>query len=195
MKKFSKIFSVIVIVLTVLVFLGAAAMVVPKWFGYYPYIVLSGSMEPNIQTGALAIVDANDTDVEVGDIVTYALSSSGNIGIGNGRELAAKDGTFVTHRIVDTYGNGWYITQGDANEGADANPVSEKQIVGTFLFSIPKLGRILNNLGSTGIIIIIGAMVGLNIASILFSYATKEDDEESDDEEGDDIDNLPDAQE
>lgn len=71
MKSFSKAFGRIVLILTVVIALVASVFVVPKLFGINPYVVLSGSMEPQIHTGAIAFVNTKDTAVKVGDVVTY----------------------------------------------------------------------------------------------------------------------------
>ena len=73
MKSFSKAFGRIVLILTVVIALVASVFVVPKLFGINPYVVLSGSMEPQIHTGAIAFVNTKDTAVKVGDVVTYPI--------------------------------------------------------------------------------------------------------------------------
>ena len=75
MKSFSKAFGRIVLILTVVIALVASVFVVPKLFGINPYVVLSGSMEPQIHTGAIAFVNTKDTAVKVGDVVTYRLAN------------------------------------------------------------------------------------------------------------------------
>ena len=101
--------------MTLLAFLTAAVFMIPGLFGIRPYIVLSGSMEPAIHTGAVAFIDTRDRDCEPGEIVTYRLSG--------------KDGdVFVTHR-VEAVSGGVYITKGDANQVSDLSPVRQDQIV------------------------------------------------------------------
>ena len=75
MKSFSKAFGRIVLILTDVIALVASVFVVPKLFGINPYVVLSGSMEPQIHTGAIAFVNTKDTAVKVGDVVTYRLAN------------------------------------------------------------------------------------------------------------------------
>lgn len=113
--------------LTILIIPLAAAFVIPKAAGLTPYIVKSGSMEPAIGTGAVIFVNTGDKNVRTGDIVTYRLGGT------EGRE------TLVTHRIVGME-NGMYITKGDANDGRDQYLVAEEQLVGTYLYQIPKIG-------------------------------------------------------
>ncbi len=132
MRLFIRIFNSFVTVITVTSLLVAGAFVIPWAFGINPYIVLSGSMEPEIHTGAVVIVNTKDTEVETGDIVTYRLPKT------DGSE------SLVTHRIIGEDEDG-YITKGDANDVEDMTRVKKEQIVGTCMFSIPMLGYLLAN--------------------------------------------------
>ena len=90
----------------------------PGVLGIRPAVVLSGSMEPVIQTGDLIFLhDIDADDLEEGDVICY-LSS----------------GKAVTHRIVgmtsDGEGERRYITQGDANNAEDRLAVTSGQIQG-----------------------------------------------------------------
>jgi signal peptidase I len=92
----------------------------PGVFGVKPAVVLSGSMEPTIQTGDLiAVTDCDPTALHEGDVVCY-LSS----------------GKAITHRIasVTTGEDGQlrYVTQGDANNAADRLPVTVDQVQGVW---------------------------------------------------------------
>ena len=92
----------------------------PGVFGVKPAVVLSGSMEPTIQTGDLiTVTDCDPTALHEGDVVRY-LSS----------------GKAITHRIasVTTGEDGQlrYVTQGDANNAADRLPVTVDQVQGVW---------------------------------------------------------------
>lgn len=102
----------------------------PGVFGVKPAIVLSGSMEPTIQTGDLIFIHNTDTqELQEGDVICYLAS-----------------GTAVTHRIVGTAAGEdsrpRYITRGDANDTQDRLPVAPDQVQGIW-----KGGRI-GGLGS-----------------------------------------------
>ena len=117
-------------VLSMVVFLGllviAGFLFVPKMLGYDEYAVLSGSMEPGIPVGAI-VYDKNFSESEAREVVTYQLSA----------------GTLVTHRIISVdEEEQTVVTQGDANNIADAAPVAWQQIVGVYAFHIPYLGYI-----------------------------------------------------
>lgn len=73
------------------------------------YVVLSGSMEPEIPTGSVVVVDGRKKEWNPGDVITYR---RGNM--------------VVTHRIVEKSEEGYY-TKGDANAEEDAGIVLENR--------------------------------------------------------------------
>ena len=162
MRIIRKAVSIITIAFTAAVILCACIFCVPRLFGYTPYVVLSGSMEPVIHTGSVAFVNTRDTDAVPNDVVAYNL-----------------DGTIVLHRIISETTEG-FITMGDANEAPDANPVEKQQVVGTFAFSIPAAGYLLSAVErhplqsgpftvATGILMIIGMVILLNTVEYFLS--------------------------
>lgn len=106
----------------------------PTVFGYQLKTVLSGSMEPGIQTGSIiAIKPGGDmTRFEKGDVITFMES----------------DDKLITHRITEVKGEGQkvqYITKGDNNDAADLNPVLPTNVVGEYKdFTVPYLGYFMN---------------------------------------------------
>lgn len=101
-----------------------------------PLIVISGSMEPNIQTGDLVIArNLATADVEVGDVVTLHSELTGKL---------------VTHRVtgVSPIGNGtWEITmKGDANDEPDLETYTVGTSVLTPAVQIPMGGKVLSEL-------------------------------------------------
>lgn len=109
--------------------------------GFQPYynsfIVTSGSMEPEIQTGALLYtIDVSPEDVMVGDTITY---SSGS-----------EEG-FTTHEVIEKNSSSNQITfrtQGIANDSPDPGIVNSDQLEGKKLFSIPFLGYLITWAGT-----------------------------------------------
>lgn len=91
---------------------------------YKAFVILSGSMEPVILTGSVAIVHPKSS-YQVGDIITFKT--------GGGKS------DFVTHRISEIKENE-LITKGDANEEVDGAAVLSNKVIGKVLFSIPYLG-------------------------------------------------------
>lgn len=86
------------------------------------FVVLTDSMTPTVLSGAVVYV-FDTGDYETGDVVTFT-----------------KNDRTVTHRIVETTAAG-YHTKGDANDVRDDGIVTERQIVGEVLFSVPVYGK------------------------------------------------------
>ena len=129
-------------------------------FGYKPAVVLSGSMEPTIETGSIALIDTKDkTDIKKGDIIAFTV-----------------DNTFITHRVTRIDDEGIH-TKDDGNETADLWVIKEKNITGKTVFWIPKAGYIASWLTSKqGMIIVIGLCAALIIASFL-DFSPKDEEE------------------
>lgn len=152
-----RIFSFLVTFVTIMFSLIAAVFLIMRLIGLSPYIVQSGSMEPEISTGAVAFINTRQTNPEVGDIITYSLESGGSSGA-----------AFVTHRVYAVE-DGLYVTKGDANDAPDAKSVKPEQIIGTYKFQIPGVGFIMAKIKTKLIVIIIIWIVFLNVLSALFS--------------------------
>lgn len=97
--------------------------------GYATLEVVSGSMEPTIQTGDLIIIHQGKKDYQENDIITFM----------------DVNGSFVTHRIVGRTSQG-YLTKGDANKSVDPGYVRKEKIVGTYVFKIHKFGYIVKSI-------------------------------------------------
>lgn len=94
-------------------------------------IVQSGSMEPNIMTGALIVVKPQE-QYDIGDVIMFS-SRHGKVP--------------TTHRIVDINREGdsvSFTTKGDANEEADAEMVALRDVIGVVKLDVPRLGYILD---------------------------------------------------
>jgi signal peptidase len=78
----------------------------------------------------------------VGDMVLVIHEKPANIKIHDIIQYRGAQETII-HRVIDKYtenGQTWFITKGDANNAPDAKPVSETQVTGKVVFTIPKLG-------------------------------------------------------
>jgi len=126
---------------------------VPSIFGFMGLTVLSGSMEPQLKPGDLVVMkSSNPKKVKVNDVITYQNSSN----------------ILVTHRIVDLVNEGEKVlfqTKGDANNVEDLGLVSSEDIIGSYLFHIPKAGYIANFIKSPQGIIVILIVSGLILVS------------------------------
>ena len=156
-----KIVKAIVNVLTTIIIGVGGLILVLYLFGIVPYVVLSGSMEPTIDTGSLCFINKNAKyeDVKEKDIIAFKLS----------------DGTLVTHRAIEITETG-IVTKGDNNDGADSNQVKKDNFVGKNLFWIPKVGYAVKAFQSTkGKIIVITSIVLLFAAGFLFGENKKKE--------------------
>ena len=114
---------ILVLAIFVLVFF-AASRILPN-FRYGLFIIQSGSMEPTIKTGSVA-VDKKFDDYKEQDIITFKRAEK-----------------IITHRItkiVEQNGENLYQTKGDANNGEDLILVRKNDVLGKVLFAIPFLG-------------------------------------------------------
>lgn len=155
MYLFSKIFDVITTVCTIVILIVLGVLILPRFLGINPYVVESPSMTPMISVGAVAYIDTKDTDIAVGDVATYRIQNS-------------EGETLVTHRVKAINEDGSYIFQGDANEVEDANSVQKDQIIGKYVFGIPKLGFLFAGREKALSWILAGLVVSLNVFSAIF---------------------------
>jgi len=106
---------------------------VPDVGGWFPLIVLTDSMYPEIESGDLIINKTVDPEaVQVGDVISFFDPA------GNGT-------TIVTHRVVEVVeenGAKMFRTRGDNNNTEDRLLVGAQDIVGTYRSRIPGAGSI-----------------------------------------------------
>lgn len=99
----------------------------PDILGYKIFVVVSESMEPEINTGDLILVNKNKKP-NIGDIITY------------------KDSETITHRIVNIIEENnttKYITKGDKNATLDKDLVDTSKIEGTYICKISGIGKLI----------------------------------------------------
>lgn len=138
MGKLYKVVSIIILIILIpILFVNGVILVnsfihpdeIPSFFGWKPFIVLSGSMETEIYAGDVAVVKETDTaSLKKGDIIAF---KSGEI--------------VITHRIYDIIqedGETKYITKGDNNNAEDNGYVFTEQIEGIYQFKISRLGNL-----------------------------------------------------
>lgn len=122
----------------------------PDFLGYKPFIVLSGSMEPTINTGDIAIIKKCKADeIKEGDIIAFRSGKS-----------------VITHRIVEINNSdseSKLVTKGDNNNSEDRYPVNLETVEGIFVYRIPKLGNFAMFLQTT-----LGTVIFISIPFILF---------------------------
>ena len=114
----------------------------PSLFGWKAYVILSGSMEPQLQVGDLVIVKETE-NVQVGDIISYRQGNS-----------------VVTHRVCQINETG-YITKGDANNAYDPQSVPFCAIEGKMQCWVPLVGKAVLLLQNKYVMLIICLGFGL----------------------------------
>ena len=135
MKTIRKTWNIISTVLVSLVVLLALLLVGARVFGLQVFTVLSGSMEPTYHTGSLIYVKKVDPyTIQAGQVITFLLDED----------------TIATHRVVAVVPDEEdasvirFRTKGDANASEDGGLVHYKNVIGTPVFTIPKLGYVAN---------------------------------------------------
>lgn len=168
MKKcWSVISAVILTVLVVLLILFGGVRI----FGYTPYMVTSGSMEPEYPVGSLIYVkETPQQEIKAGDVITFYLN----------------DGqTVATHQVYDTdREQELFYTQGINNRDSkgnilhDAEPVKYSSVIGCPVTVIPYLGYV-NRFCTTapGIYILGGAAIVILLLSFFIDSRSGEEKE------------------
>ena len=128
---------IIVVILLPILFINSVIILnsiihpgkIPSFFGWKPFIVLSGSMESEIFPGDIAIVKDVETEgLKVNDVIAFR-----------------SEDIVVTHRIVEIKnedGTLKYKTKGDNNNSQDVGYVLPEQVEGLYKFKISKLGNL-----------------------------------------------------
>lgn len=152
-KSIIKVWNVFTSVLVALVVILALLLVGVRVFGMQVFTVLSGSMEPVYHVGSLIYVKETDPmTLQPGDVITFMLDEN----------------TVATHRIVDVIPDEEdpsvirFQTKGDVNDAVDGSLVHYKNVLGTPVFTIPKLGYLasyIQNPPGTYVAISVGAVL------------------------------------
>ncbi len=135
-------FSVLAILIAVLLLYAIG----PIRFCFVP----TGSMEPNIPTWSLCVVNVRTPYESIGenDVVVYVRKS---------------DGMRIIHRVIEIT-NDALVTKGDANRIDDGPSVTPDNLYGKYLFHIPGIGKPLSLLKTpAGIAITAALFLGLMV--------------------------------
>ena len=192
MKKAGKIFSRIMAVISVVIFifgltifvsvLRASAGKAPSVFGFSVLQVTSGSMEPEIPVGGIVIVRKVKPDsLKVGDVISFY---SNDVDI---------SGKVNTHSIIEIKqsesGEKIFRTKGDANEYADTAAVFEIDLVGKMIMNLGSVGGSVFDVLRNPTIILIFIVLPLifitlgeavNLAKLIAEYKLSDQKDEDD---------------
>ncbi len=138
----------------------ALALALPFAFDARPLAVLSGSMEPQLHVGDIAIVERIEPlDARTGDIVTF-------------RDPAQP--RLITHRVRNMQVKGdqvIFTTRGDANNLSERWQVKKTGEISRIMYTVPKLGHVLiyarhSGLLAIGFGVLLAALLVLELSSI-----------------------------
>ena len=156
--------GIINVVTTLIIVIGGIFLILYAC-GIVPYVVLSGSMEPTIETGSICFINkhADIKKIKENDIIAFKHNN----------------GTLVTHRAVEITDSG-IKTKGDNNKNIDGNTVEEENFVGKNIFWIPKVGYVVKKLQSPkGVVMLITCVVLLFVSGLLFGEDGKKSKEKN----------------
>lgn len=136
-SKVGSIFSNAFLILSIVVLVAVIIFVMTGTgdrfvFGYKPFVIATGSMEPEYKTHSIVIVHKNDyEDVEIGDVVAF-----------NPEQL---NGSGAMHRVVEKSEQG-YLTKGDNNDFIDDGYVTKENYVGRAIWHTNALAGYIDKL-------------------------------------------------
>lgn len=137
---------------------------VPSVFGIKPFIVLSGSMEPEIHKGDIILTKVVDPEsLRVEDVIAFRDAEN----------------TVTTHRIIDIVeesGVEYFITKGDNNSTQDRNLVEKSDVEGIYIMRVPGIGSMMQSLSQPTTIMVL--VVGITVIFIIgFTISNKKQQE------------------
>ena len=150
--------SILNIIMTIIIIVGSVSVIL-FCIGIQPYVVESGSMQPDIPTGSLCFINkkAKYENMKVGDIIAFKINSN----------------AFATHRIVSITNEG-FETKGDANNVIDNIITTKDNYIGQNIFSIPYVGLWVLVIQTTRGKIILGTIIiVLFLAAILIGQPSR----------------------
>lgn len=121
----------------------------PNFLGVKSYVIISGSMQPELNIGDIVFVK-KELDLHEGDIISFRQGQS-----------------VITHRInkvIDEDGKIVYQTKGDNNNIEDSGTITAETIEGKVIWKLPKLGNVSLFLQNKMIIIFITLLLYMYIS-------------------------------
>lgn len=160
LKKIMKFLDYFLFGLMIVLLIGSASFLikskidksdVPTFMGYKMMVVLSGSMSPTFDPGAVVFVkETKTTELAKGDIITFKKDSN----------------IFVTHRILKVSkqdGKPVFKTKGDNNNAADPDLVESSKVEGKVISWIPYIGYVFQFLKTPKGLLLLVVVPGLYI--------------------------------
>jgi signal peptidase I len=148
-----------------------AAVTLPSAFGYKPLTILSGSMEPELKTGGIAVDETIlARDARPGDIVTFADPEDKS--------------RMITHRLRSIRIEGakaFMVTRGDANDTSERWNTAVDAEIGRVAYSIPYAGYVRSWISGQVARIAVLALLGV-LGLWMLVDIWRDDDEEEEEE-------------
>ena len=150
----------LIFILLILIFINEKNSL--KAFDYTAVVIVSESMEPEINVGDVIIIkNGLQNDIKENDIITFE-----------------KDNEYITHRVVeiDEQNNEkLYITKGDNNKVNDVEKIHFSEIRGVKIAQIPYIGLLILKVSKQkGILIILTILILLYIRALKTDNKKKE---------------------
>jgi len=128
----------------------ALLLALPTVTGHRSLTVLSGSMEPTLETGSIVVDQVvSPTEARIGDIVTFSDPNN--------------PGRTITHRLVKAKIVGdtaHMVTRGDANDASESWTIPADGEIGRVALHVPKLGYVRALIGSrNGYLVLMGLVM------------------------------------
>lgn len=146
-----------------------ACVILLKFSGLDYYIILSGSMQPDIKVDDVVVcksISERDVaaEINVGDIATY---------------YDFHNNSYITHRVYETAktddGETIYLFKGDNNNTVDRYSIKPSQIRGKYVMTISGFGSAFEYFtGYGGIVFIVLVLVTLILVDGLIGYLLKD---------------------
>jgi signal peptidase I len=114
----------------ILLMVIAALVFLAPYFNWRVDVVYSGSMEPDLKVGGIAITQpVAMKDIKTGNVITFH---------------SPIDNELISHRVIAVKGEAtlYFQTKGDANATADPFIVTAENLVGRVCFRIPYFGYV-----------------------------------------------------
>ena len=147
-------FIVVCVCVSLTMFQAMRQGVQPSILGYKVFVVLTGSMSPTLEVGDLVIVEDTEPEaIAVGDVITYSVGND----------------NVVTHRVKEVIDDNQiqFVTQGDANNVEDMNPVSHEDLIGKEVYQFVGMGSKIQFI-QDNILIIVGLFVAIMTSGYFF---------------------------
>ena len=151
MRKLNNIKAIIIYIILVPILIYNISLIIqsivksdktPSFLGIKTYIVISGSMKPNLNIGDIVIAkETKENSLKEGDIICFRQGQS-----------------VVTHRlsdVVEENNEKRYKTKGDNNNAEDSGSINYKLIEGKVVSKIPFIGNLILFIQRRNVIILL----------------------------------------